>query len=59
MSCIPNEIKGILCTVWMEAAQKTSGEISGKSKNRTSDVNERFGQLVLNLGLNIDKIIEN
>lgn len=43
----------------MEAAQETSGEISGRSKNRTSDVNERFGQLVLNLGLNIDKIIEN
>lgn len=45
--------------MWMEAAQKTSGEISGRSKNRTSDVNERFGQLVLNLGLNIDKILEN
>lgn len=43
----------------MEAAQETSGEdSSAPSRNRTPEINgltERFGQLALNLGLNVDK----
>ena len=49
--------------VQIKVAQKVPGEISSGRRTRTSDVSElierRFGQLTLNLGLNINKFIEN
>lgn len=56
--------RGFWAPVQIKTAQRIPGESSsGRSiRNRTSDVNElieRFGQLALNLGLKINKFVEN